>query len=781
MIYIPLSDKKIKQSQNSVLLDIDGMKCGSCVQAVEKIIKNYPKVNAASVNLVTKTAFIEIEEPSKNLNDLIQTLTSKGFPSKERDYQTISNKIGLEKNENHNLWRKWRQLIIATSLLILSGMGHLVEGQQLSIPIIGSLAFHAALATFSLLGPGKSILKSGIKSALIFTPTMDTLVSLGVLSAYFASIIALIWPTVGWPCFFNEPVMLLGFVLLGRFLEERARVNTGTALKDLAKLQPDTANLILDNNETREVRIGALRPGEKIQLLAGDRIPVDGLVIKGNSAIDISSLTGESLPLEACTGVELPSGSLNLESTITLEVKKIGSETAIAKIISLVEEAQARKAPIQGLADKVAGIFCYGVTTLALITFLFWWKIGTRIWPEVLEVANTGFMQSHHMHGNLMHTTQSPIGLSFQLAIAVLVVACPCALGLATPTVITVASGEAAKRGWLFKGGDVIEMASKINQIIFDKTGTLTIGRPLVVGSWENQDSQRDEMLRLAASIEQDSRHPLAQAIIQEALKKEIRLEQVLSSNTFPGKGLAGEINGTKGLIRVGTPEWIKSEGIKWNEMIEQNFNLSKRKAQSIVAVALEDKLLGFFLIDDQLRKDAFLSINKLRSRGFLLNLFSGDRDSAVLTLGEQLGFSAKQIEWEMLPSDKLKKLNELKENSLVAMIGDGINDAPALAAADLGVAIGTGTQIAQDSADLVLLGENLDALPNALQLSKQAMLKIRQNLAWAFGYNLIALPIAAGLLLPSSGLILSPPLAALLMALSSISVVVNALSLKSK
>ena len=757
------------------------MKCGSCVQAVEKILKNDPKINKASVNLVTKTAFIELEEPNSNLTYLIQTLTSKGFPTKERNYQIISNNVDLEKEDNQSLWNKWRQLIIATSLLILSGMGHLVEGQQISIPVVGSLSFHAALATFALLGPGRSILKAGIKSAVIFAPTMDTLVSLGVLSAYGASIVALAWPTVGWPCFFNEPVMLLGFVLLGRFLEERARVKTGTALKELAKLQPETANLILENNETREIRIGALRPGEKIQLLAGDRIPVDGLVVKGNSAIDVSSLTGESLPLEASPGVELPSGSLNLESTITLEVKKIGSETAIAKIINLVEEAQARKAPIQGLADKVAGIFCYGVTTFALITFIFWWKIGTKIWPEVLEVSNTGFMQSHHLHNHLINATQTPIGLSFQLSIAVLVVACPCALGLATPTVITVASGEAAKRGWLFKGGDVIEMASKISQIIFDKTGTLTIGRPLIVGSWENQGSKRNEMLKLAASIEQESRHPLAQAIIQEANKKEIRLAQVLSSTTFAGKGLAGTIKDKEGLIRVGTPEWIKSEGIEWNELIEQNFKLSNKKAQSVVAVALENKLLGFFLIDDQVRKDAFIALNKLRSRGFSLSLFSGDRDSAVLSLGEKLGFNSKQIEWQMLPADKLNKLNLLRKNSLVAMIGDGINDAPALAAADLGVAIGTGTQIAQDSADLVLLGENLESLPNALKLSKQAMFKIRQNLAWAFGYNLIALPIAAGLLLPYSGLRLSPPLAALLMALSSITVVLNALSLKSK
>ena len=297
----------------------------------------------------------------------------------------------------------------------------------------------------------------------------------------------------------------------------------------------------------------------------------------------------------------------------------------------------------------------------------------------------------------------------------------------------------------------------------------------------QGKTKTQNDMLKLAASLDHESRHPLAQAIIQEAYKKAIKLNHVSSITTLAGKGVAGTINDLEGLIRVGTPEWIKNEGIEWNEMIDQNLKLSKRKAQSVVAVALEEKLLGFFLIDDQVRKDAFLSINQLRSRGFALSLFSGDRDSAVLSLGEQLGFSKKEIEWQMLPTDKLNKLNQLKKNGLVAMIGDGINDAPALAAADLGVAIGTGTQIAQDSADLVLLGENLEALPNALKLSQQAMLKIRKILAWAFGYNLIALPIAAGLLLPSSGLLLSPPLAALLMALSSISVVFNALSLKSK
>ena len=752
------------------------MKCGGCVRSVEQTLLAQPSVANASVNLVARTAWLELKEPNQPLEQILSALEDRGFPAKERILSPFEGASGEGINTSDKWWSQWRQLVVAILLLLLSVTGHLAEGGKVEIPILGTLPFHASLATFALLGPGLPILKRGAKAAFALTPTMDTLVGLGVGSAYFASLIALIWPKVGWPCFFNEPVMLLGFVLLGRFLEERARFRTNLAIKQLAQLQPETARLLLENNEIREVRVGALRPGEKLQLLAGDRIPVDGIVLEGHSAVDISSLTGEPLPLEASPGTELVSGSLNLEANLILEVKRVGAETALARIIGLVEQAQARKAPIQGLADRVAGKFCYGVFGLALTTFLFWWQLGARLWPQVLYASGQGLLAGHHDHG--LHSTlgsnaETSLGLALQLAIAVLVIACPCALGLATPTVITVASGQAARNGWLFRGGDVIEMAASIKNIVFDKTGTLTIGRPLVKSCIRTKDQH--QMLQLAASLEANSRHPLAHAILQEAQRQKISLLKAIDTRTYPGKGLAGEIEGIDEIIRVGTPEWLTSETVEWDFGIE---NVT-HGGETIVAVSKGKELLGLILIDDQMRQNVDIALNRLRSNGLLLNMFSGDRREAVQQLSTKLGFQSNQIAWQLLPGQKLKRLEELRGNGLVAMVGDGINDAPALAASDLGISIGTGTQIAQESADLVLLGDRIEGLPDALLLARRTMEKIKQNLVWAFGYNLIALPIAAGALLPKYGLLLSPPIAALLMAISSITVVLNALSLK--
>jgi len=752
------------------------MKCGGCVRSVEQTLLAQPSVANASVNLVARTAWLELKEPNQPLEQILSALEDRGFPAKERILSPFEGAPGEGINTSDKWWSQWRQLVVAILLLLLSVTGHLAEGGKVEIPILGTLPFHASLATFALLGPGLPILRRGAKAAFALTPTMDTLVGLGVSSAYFASLIALIWPKVGWPCFFNEPVMLLGFVLLGRFLEERARFRTNLAIKQLAQLQPETARLLLENNEIREVRVGALRPGEKLQLLAGDRIPVDGIVLEGHSAVDISSLTGEPLPLEASPGTELVSGSLNLEANLILEVKRVGAETALARIIGLVEQAQARKAPIQGLADRVAGKFCYGVFGLALTTFLFWWQLGARLWPQVLYASGQGLLAGHHDHG--LHSTlgsnaETSLGLALQLAIAVLVIACPCALGLATPTVITVASGQAARNGWLFRGGDVIEMAASIKNIVFDKTGTLTIGRPLVKSCIRTKDQH--QMLQLAASLEANSRHPLAHAILQEAQRQKISLLKAIDTRTFPGKGLAGEIEGIDEIIRVGTPEWLTSETVEWDFGIE---NVT-HGGETIVAVSKGKELLGLILIDDQMRQNVDIALNRLRSNGLILNMFSGDRREAVQQLSTKLGFQSNQIAWQLLPGQKLKRLEELRGNGLVAMVGDGINDAPALAASDLGISIGTGTQIAQESADLVLLGDRIEGLPDALLLARRTMEKIKQNLVWAFGYNLIALPIAAGALLPKYGLLLSPPIAALLMAISSITVVLNALSLK--
>ncbi len=753
------------------------MKCGGCVRAVETTLLDQPGVQRADVNLVSRSAWLDLTAGESDVAGVLKALADRGFPAKER---ALDDPIGAAAAGQAlpGWWQQWRQLMVALLLLLLSVLGHLSEAGQLSLPLIGTLPFHATLATVALLGPGRPILVGGVAAARAGAPSMDSLVGLGVSSAYVASLVALVWPQVGWPCFFNEPVMLLGFVLLGRFLEERARFRTGQALQQLARLQPDTARLLLPDGAIREVRVGALRPGETVQLLAGDRVPVDGVVLEGASAVDVSSLTGEPLPLQAEPGIELSSGSLNLEATLAFKVTRVGAETALARIIRLVEQAQARRAPIQGLADRVAGRFCYGVIGLALATFLFWWLFGAEHWPQVLHASAPGMPHDHAMphemhHGGLGSGASTPIGLALQLSIAVLVVACPCALGLATPTVITVATGLAARRGWLFRGGDVIETAAGLDHVVFDKTGTLTLGRPLVT---DVHGDDPDRLLQLAASLEQTSRHPLAYALLQEAQGRELQLLECDDVRTVSGQGLEGDVDGASARLRVGKPDWLVAQGVDISPAAQGWLSAAEG---SVVAVAVGDRLLGLIQIEDQIRPDVAPALQRLRVHGLTLSVFSGDREAAVRRLGQQLGFAAHDLGWQMLPEQKLQRLEQLRQLERVAMVGDGINDAPALAAADLGIAIGTGTQIAQDSAGLVLLGDRLDNLPEALSLARRTLVKVRQNLFWAFGYNLIVLPVAAGALLPSHGVLLSPPLAALLMALSSITVVMNALALR--
>ena len=616
----------------TVLLDVEGMKCGGCVRAVERTLLEQPGVEEASVNLVTRSAWLSLAGEGQALEGVLSALENRGFPAKARS-QTAPGAGEDDVERSWGWWRQWRQLMVALVLLVLSVLGHLAEGGHLNLPVVGELWFHATLASVALIGPGRPILVGGWRAVRAGAPSMDTLVGLGVSSAYVASLVALIWPQVGWPCFFNEPVMLLGFVLLGRFLEERARVRTGRALQQLAALQPNQARLVMADGSVREVPVAALRPGERLQLLAGDRIPVDGVVIEGCSAVDVSSLTGEPLPLEAAPGTELSSGSLNLEATLVLEAQRVGAETALARIIAMVEQAQARKAPIQGLADRVAGMFCYGVISLATLTFVFWWQVGPRLWPQVLAApmpaahhhsAAMAAAHGHGLHGPLGAGAETPLGLAIQLAIAVLVIACPCALGLATPTVITVSSGLAARQGWLFRGGDVIERSAAIERVIFDKTGTLTLGRPLVDAVLLSDDPSRT--IQLAASLEQTSRHPLAHALLQEAQRLNLPLLPVQNSRTVPGAGMEGSLPDSSEPLRVGSLEWLRGQGIEWSDQQQEAFESAQARGQSLVAVSLGRRPIGLVAIDDRLRPDAGIALQRLRSQGISLGMLSGDR-----------------------------------------------------------------------------------------------------------------------------------------------------------
>jgi Cu2+-exporting ATPase len=839
---------------------VEGLKCGGCVRAVEQRLLQHPAVRDASVNLLTRTAWVDLNASEgagecDPVPELRASLAALGFEARRRD-EDAEALPGLERRRQRHWWEHWRQLVYALALLLVSGLGHLADAGELPWRdpwnLLGRPGFHAAVATVALLGPGRPILRHGLASALAGMPSMDTLVGLGVVSAYVSSLLGWLLPSVGFPCFFNEPVMLLGFVLSGRFLEERARWRTGRALEALVALQPEQALLLSGDGPPRPVRVGGLRPGDRLRILPGDRLPVDGLVLRGEGHLDLSSLTGESLPLSAGPGTELPAGALNLDGALDLEVRRSGAESAIGRIVRLVRQAQDRKAPIQGLADRVAGSFTVVVLLLALATFLFWWLWGVSLWPQLLEpgAAMAGHGASGLAgHGMAMAGAATPLGLALQLAIAVLVVACPCALGLATPAAIAVGLGQAARSGLLFRGGDAIETAAGLRSVLFDKTGTLTLGRPLVqriavlssaaatprpagasaaapigvaigvaIGgggapagasciasggatpgppTGDLAGDPAADLLRQAAALEQQSRHPLAYALLQEAQLRGLALPEVRWSRSVSGAGVEGQLREDGPLIRVGRLDWLAAEGVLGaGEGGDTSLSPEAPQAEptgvaarvqaeleghgaSVLAVAADDRLLGLIAVQDPPRPDAASTLAALRQRGLRLGLLSGDREEAVRGLAAQLGLEAEELAWQLRPEQKQERILAARAHGPVAMVGDGINDAPALAAADLGIAVGTGTQIAQESADLVVLGERLEGLVIALDLARGTMAKVRQNLAWAFGYNLIALPIAAGALLPGFGLRLSPPLAALLMAGSSITVVLNALLLQ--
>jgi len=661
--------------------------------------------------------------------------------------------------------------------LLFSGLGHLAEGRYINFPILGNLFFHASLATLALLFPGRRIIINGFKSFIKNHPDMDSLVALGVISAYITSLLSLIFPATGFPCFFNEPVMLLGFILIGRYLEERARYQTGSSIGELLDLQPEMANIYTEDNQIKSIRVNTLRPNQEIQVLAGDRVPADCIVTKGNSYVDVSHITGESKPIEVKEGENLSSGSLNLNSTLRLKVQKVGANSSLAKLVSLIESVNAKKPRIQRIADEIAGKFTYFVLIFATLTFLFWWKGAKNIWPDLL-IHNNQFIthSSHTLHSSLGSNAENFLSLAIQLSIAVLVIACPCALGLATPTVITVASGKAAKKGVLFKGGDKIEMASKINHIIFDKTGTLTRGKLFIVDYKNNDD--HSFLLRIAASLEKESRHPIADALIQEAKKQNLSLFPIKKIFTHSGRGISGELESIDGLINIGNIEWLISKGIIIDSDAKKVIENEETKTNTIIGVSIKDNLLGFILLGDLLRDDSIKTVKNLREKKFKINILSGDRKQTVLALAKKIGCKETEVKWDLLPEMKLKTIENLKINNKVAMIGDGINDVPALASSDLGIAVGSGTQIAKANADVVLMGDQLNGLTYALNLAKKTIRKIKQNLIWAFGYNLLAIPLAAGILFPKYGILLTPSIAALLMAISSITVVINALSL---
>jgi P-type Cu2+ transporter len=772
---IPESETK------TVALDVGGMKCAGCVKAVEKQLEQNLGVVSACVNLITEVAVVKYQAANVTPEILAEKLTKTGFPSKlrqsDRSIYQIAKANQIKRQQQEQQWTQ--QLITATVLLVFSSIGHLHHLGLPTIPILSNIWIHFGLATLALLFPGRSLLVDGGRSLVQGMPNMNTLVGLGTVSAYLASCFALFLPSLGWECFFDEPAMLLGFILLGGTLEGKARNRASAALEKLVMLQPPIARLIgkQENSGTIEIPVEQVKPGEWLRVLPGEKIPVDGKVIAGTTTVDEAMLTGESEAVVKTSLDLVRAGTINQSGVINLEVTGIGQDTTLAKIINLVETAQTRKAPVQQLADTIAGYFAYGVMAIATITFLFWYFVGTNLWDSVLtsDLHSLNMPMTEMADMMAQNGTTSPLLLSLKLAIAVLVIACPCALGLATPTAILVGTSIGAESGILIKGGDVLERVQQLNTVVFDKTGTLTIGQPQVKECIPLTEITAQQLLQIAASIESGSNHPLAQAILTAAQKQNLTLLDTRDFVSVIGQGMSAMVAGQR--TYLGNRQWLLNHGIEINQQQESQAQSLAQAGQTVIYLGNEANLQGLIALEDSMRADAIPTVQHLQSLNLNIVLLTGDRPEVAQAIAQKLKIN--QIFAEVKPEEKAQIIQSLQRDQTVAMVGDGINDAPALAQADVGIALQGGTDVAISTADIVLMQNQLQDVIKSIELSRATVNKIKQNLAWALAYNALAIPIAAGVLLPKYGVALSPVWAAVAMASSSLIVVTNSLLLK--
>lgn len=777
------------QETDVIILDVGGMSCGGCAASVKRILESEPQVRSATVNLATEMAVVWAVPEDTDVQDwklqlaekLANQLTTRGYKSNLRDSSKMSSQTVFERKMDEKLQhlkQSGQELAVSWALCAVCLLGHISHLFGVNAPfmhLFHSTGFHLSLSIFTFIGPGRRLILDGLKSLFKGSPNMNTLVGLGALSSFAVSSIAAFIPKLGWKTFFEEPVMLIAFVLLGKNLEQRAKLKTTSDMTGLLNILPSKARLMVDNDAEQssftEVPCDTLAVGDYIVVLPGDRIPADGVVKAGRSTVDESSLTGEPMPVTKIAGAEVSAGSINLNGKLTVEVRRPGGETVMSDILHLVEEAQTREAPVQRLADKVAGNFTYGVMALSAATYMFWNMFGPQLVPAAIK------------HGSAM-------SMALQLSCSVLVIACPCALGLATPTAVLVGTSLGAMRGLLLRGGDVLEKFSEVDAIVFDKTGTLTIGKPVVTkviasdsqGDVNTKDCWNNEwteggILSFAAGVESNTNHPLGKAIM-EAAQAANCLDMKAKDGSFmeePGSGAVATIGEKK--VSVGTLDWIRRHGVVHNP-----FSEAESVGQSVAYVAVDGTLVGLICFEDKLREDSHQVIDTLSKQGISVYMLSGDKKNAAMNVASIVGIQEDKVIAEVKPHEKKKFISELqKEHKLVAMVGDGINDAAALASADVGIAMGGGVGAASDVSSVVLMGNRLSQLVDALELSKETMRTVKQNLWWAFLYNIVGLPIAAGALLPVTGTILTPSIAGALMGFSSVGVMANSLLLRVK
>jgi len=747
-----LSDAGYPAAESEIELDIDGMTCAGCAAEVERGLQAMPGVVAANVNFANHTAYVRALDGLVDTGDLIAKVTDIGYDAQPHD----TNANAPEDRAEQEITQARRVTLISAALtvpvFVVEMGGHLIPGFHHWInATIGqqtSWLIQFVLVTIVLVGPGAVFFRRGIPALLKGAPEMNSLVALGASAAWAYSTVALFLPSLlpegTRMVYFEAAAVIVTLILLGRWLEARARGRTGSAIRKLVGLQPKTATVERDGI-TRELPIEAIVVGDVVQVRPGEKIAVDGEILTGSSYVDESMISGEPVPVAKESGDWVIGGTVNGNGALQFRAEKVGRDTMLAQIIAMVQQAQGAKLPIQALADRVVRVFVPIVMVIAALTVAVWLAVG----PDP--------------------------ALSFALVagVSVLIIACPCAMGLATPTSIMVGTGRAAELGVLFRRGDALQRLGDAGVVAFDKTGTLTVGHPALTDFTASEGLDADETLALIAAAETQSEHPIALALVDAANARGLTLPEASDVTAIGGFGLGATVDGKQ--VLVGAARLMQREGIAFDAAA---FDALQTEGRTPVLAAIDGQIAAVIGVADQVKPGAKEAIKALQAEGVAVAMITGDAKGTARAIAAELGID--HVEAEVLPDGKRDAVEHLRAaHGPVAFVGDGINDAPALAAADVGLAMGTGTDVAVESADVVLVSGDVTGAVNALHVSRMTMRNIRQNLFWAFAYNVALIPVAAGVLYPVMGVLLSPMLAAAAMSMSSVFVVSNALRLR--
>lgn len=735
---------------------IEGMSCASCAMTIENAVSKIPGVDKASVNLATEIMTVEAND-SVTPEAIAKVVDGVGYSARPRG-KSVEEELE-EKNEKKEAHLRKMKRNLTISAIFTVPLLFIAMADMVGIPMPAFLSpmqspVSYALIQLALSLPivwiGRRFFVDGFKALSKGHPNMDSLVALGTSAAFLYSLYGTYHVLEGHAHFamnlyYESAGVILTLITLGKYFEDVSKGKTSMAIQTLVGLAPKMATVLRDGQEV-EVPVEEVQVGDLIRVKPGEKVPVDGVVTEGNSTVDESMLTGESIPVSKAVGDEVIGASLNKTGSFILKATKIGKDTALSQIIQLVEQAQGSKAPIAKLADKVSGVFVPIVIVLALVSGLAWYFLGQESWVFALTIT-----------------------------ISVLVIACPCALGLATPTAIMVGTGKGAENGILLKSGEALEEANHVNMVVFDKTGTITNGTPVVTDVVTADSTDADALIRLAASLEVASEHPLGEAIVAKAKEQGAGLEEVTNFEAIPGFGIKGHVGET--LVFLGNEKWMRENGLANVEMNDKANHFAEQ-GKTPLYIGYNDAVQGMIVVADTVKESSARAIQTLHEMGIQVAMMTGDHERTAQAIAAEVGID--RVFSEVLPQDKANYVSKLQEEGyIVAMVGDGINDAPALAQAQVGIAIGTGTDVAIESADAVLMKSDLMDVPAMLKLSRATIRNIKENLFWAFAYNVIGIPFAMGVLHLFGGPLLNPMIAGAAMSFSSVSVVLNALRLK--